>query len=324
MLLACMFLFKNILESQNLIQNGSFENSSNINCGGGGVENNSMFPVPHVVDNWYTYNSPDYFNSICSSGGYSVPYSWFGNSYAKSGVAFAGIGVYDIRNNYKEYIYQQLTTPLQAGINYCMDFYVSRADRFPFAIKSIGAYISSSLPSMVSSEYINVIPQVLNQDEFITDTVSWVQIQTCFTAVGGEKYVTIGNFNNNAGTDTLRIESTNPLTGTGTDVSYYYIDNVSLVEQTTVGLKDLTVSYNFSVFPNPNNGAMQMDYDLGTDNNAIMNLFDVTGKLIRSYKLDGNKGSLQLNEQSLHNGIYFYHITIEGKTIKTDKIVIIK
>jgi hypothetical protein len=31
-----------------------------------------------------------------------------------------------------------------------------------------------------------------------------------------------------------------------------------------------------------------------------------------------------MNEQNLHNGIYFYHILVGEKTIKTDKIVIIK
>lgn len=55
-----------------------------------------------------------------------------------------------------------------------------------------------------------------------------------------------------------------------------------------------------------------------------MNLYDITGKLTKSYKLQNTKGSLQMNEQSLYNGVYFYHILVGEKTIKTDKIVIIK
>jgi hypothetical protein len=80
----------------------------------------------------------------------------------------------------------------------------------------------------------------------------------------------------------------------------------------------------FNLFPNPNNGSMQLDYDLGGYANADFNLYDITGKQVNSYKLQNSKGILQMNEQNLHNGIYFYHILVGEKTIKTDKIVIIK
>lgn len=80
----------------------------------------------------------------------------------------------------------------------------------------------------------------------------------------------------------------------------------------------------FNLFPNPNNGTMQLEYDLAGANNAVMNIFDVTGKLIKSYKLENTKGTLQMNEHALHNGIYFYHILVGEKIIKNDKIIIIK
>ncbi len=81
---------------------------------------------------------------------------------------------------------------------------------------------------------------------------------------------------------------------------------------------------NFNLYPNPNNGTMILDYDLGYYSNAKVNLFDITGKIINSYKLSDTKGILQMNEQDLNNGVYFYSILVGEKTIKTDKIVIIK
>ena len=69
---------------------------------------------------------------------------------------------------------------------------------------------------------------------------------------------------------------------------------------------------------------MILDYDLGGYSNATVNLSDITGKVIGAYKLQSNKGILQMNEQNLNNGIYFYSILVGEKTIKTDKIVIIK
>jgi hypothetical protein len=80
----------------------------------------------------------------------------------------------------------------------------------------------------------------------------------------------------------------------------------------------------FNLFPNPNNGTMQLDYKLGSYSNAKFSLFDITGKLIQSINIETNEGSLNINEQNLRNGVYFYTILVGEKNIKTDKIVIIK
>jgi hypothetical protein len=86
----------------------------------------------------------------------------------------------------------------------------------------------------------------------------------------------------------------------------------------------VTTQTDFYLYPNPNNGSMILDYDLGKDEKAKVELVDVTGKIISSYKLDSTKGQLEMNERSLQNGIYFYRILVKDKIIKTDKIVIIK
>ena len=80
----------------------------------------------------------------------------------------------------------------------------------------------------------------------------------------------------------------------------------------------------FTLFPNPNNGSMTMVYDLGEESNGNMNLYDVTGKLINSYDLQTKNGVLEINEDQLHNGIYFYRILVNGIIVNSNKIVIIK
>ena len=80
----------------------------------------------------------------------------------------------------------------------------------------------------------------------------------------------------------------------------------------------------FNLFPNPNNGTMQLDYKLGSYSNAKFSLFDITGKLLQSINIETKEGSLYINEQNLKNGVYFYTILVGEKNIKTDKIVIIK
>ena len=79
-----------------------------------------------------------------------------------------------------------------------------------------------------------------------------------------------------------------------------------------------------AVFNHPNNGTMTMVYDLGKDTKGSMNLYDVTGKLINTYDLQNTTGTIEINESQLHNGIYFYCILVNGITINTNKIVIIK
>lgn len=84
------------------------------------------------------------------------------------------------------------------------------------------------------------------------------------------------------------------------------------------------VNRTFNLYPNPNNGMMTLDYDLGYDTEATIKLFDVTGKLISIYTMQNTKGSIGINERNLTNGIYFYSILVKEKVIKNDKIVIIR
>ncbi len=321
LLIVLVFLFKNNI-SQNLINNGSFENYTNIDCTYGGFDNGNP-PYNHVVDNWIAISTPDYFSSTCTNTYTGVPKNLFGYSQSKNGIGYAGISFYQKGNETKEYIHQQLSSPLFGGTIYCISFFVSRSERSTYAVKNIEVYFSNSLPSMPNGYYIVATPQITKQNIFINDTVNWTQIQGCFTAIGGEQYMTIGNFNSNSNTDTLFIGTNNPIPFYG-DFSYYYIDDITLIDQSTVGVNELGVSTKISMHPNPNNGSMILDYDLGNYSNAKVNLFDITGKIINSYKLSDTKGILQMNEQDLNNGVYFYSILVGEKTIKTDKIVIIK
>ncbi|MES2515381.1 MAG: T9SS type A sorting domain-containing protein [Bacteroidota bacterium] len=314
LLTVCIFLFKNST-SQNLIQNGSFEISTNNDCYGS--FDHHTFPNPHILDSWYNYNSPDYFSSVCSVGAYSVPFNLFGINNAKHGATYVGIYIYSKDTENKEYIYQQLTAPLQSGKIYCLNFYISRADKIPFAIKNMGAYFSNSLPPMVTNYYINATPQVLNQSGFLSDTINWMEIQGCFTAQGGEQYITIGNFNSNANTDTLRIQSTDPLTGAGNDIAYYYIDDVTLIDQTTVGLENMNYESGvMNVYPNPAMDVLNVGTNFQNKENLTIKITDVIGReiLITDYKE-------QLDISFLERGIYFVSILQGNKTLGVRKIV---
>ncbi len=69
---------------------------------------------------------------------------------------------------------------------------------------------------------------------------------------------------------------------------------------------------------------MSFDYNLGNNANATMQIIDISGKLIKTYQLQNTVGTLNIYEQSLTNGIYFYRILVNNRILKTDKLVIIK
>ena len=111
---------------------------------------------------------------------------------------------------------------------YCLSFFVSRADKIPYSVKNIGAYFSSTLPTMGGNQYLNYTPQIINQSGFLTDTINWVEVQGCYTALGGEQYITIGNFNSNANTDTMKTGTNNLVAPSASGYAYYYLDSITL------------------------------------------------------------------------------------------------
>jgi len=302
-------------KAQNLIQNGSFENYTiPIDCGGG-FDNASVFPINHVVDNWYTFSSPDYFNPVCNNNYADVPVNLFGYSQAKQGNSYAGIGFYQKGNEMKEYIYQQLSSTLDAGKVYCVNFFVSRSERSTYATKNIEVYFSALIPTMPNGYYIVAIPQVVKQNSFITDTLQWTQIQGCFTANGNEQYITIGNFNNNANTDTLFIGTNNPIPFYG-DFSYYYIDDITLIDQSTVGVKDISyLNEVVGVSPNPASDVLNFK-GINDKANLTIKITDVIGRdvLLTEYKS-------QLDISFLEKGIYFVTIQQGTKTLGVKKVI---
>ncbi len=310
--LVCLFLAKNRLVSQiNLIQNSGFENYSSLNCVGG----------PSIVDSWNGFYSPDYYSENCSNVARGVPVNDMGYLYAKNGKSYFGFISFIKTMETKEYIYQYLSSPLISGDKYCLSFFVSKADNVPYSIKNIGAHFSVSLPTMSSNPYLTNIPQVSNQMGFLTDTVNWIEIQGCFIAQGGEQYITIGNFNSNANTDTLYAGTTTQLSGAN-GYAYYYIDSVTLWQNNfpTFVKEDLKAEL-VSVYPNPASGEIHFKFADATEKRKV-ELYDAVGELVLSEEVSTQNSSLNIHH--LANGIYFYCILVNGIIVNSNKIVIIK
>ncbi len=182
-------------------------------------------------------NSTDYLNA-CSPV-FGVPIAGINYQYARTGVAYAGIWTKE-GTNYREYLQALLLDTLIAGHCYFVSFYANLINSVPFGSNNVAAYLSYhadsiwNIPSWMS-KVLNYTPQIVKPgNPIITDTLNWTQVASIYTATGGEKYITIGNFYPDSAT-----------LGTG---GYYYIDDVAVIEAKAYAGKDTIINKGDSVW----------------------------------------------------------------------------
>ncbi len=314
--LCCCFFLK--ATTQNLVPNPSFENYSS--C----PTNNSQI---NLATPWIdpTGASSDYFNS-CATGlsSVSVPFNGFGYQKARNGDAYAGFYVFaNSGSNYREYIQVGLIDSLTAGVIYRTSFYVSSADNFKYSSDGVGAYFSKIAITGSPGPVLNYTAQVENlSGNIITDTAGWTLITGTFTALGGEKYITIGNFKADTASQTAIVNNSSTYPAYWV---YFYIDDISVYPDSETVVNELAINkVKFKLYPNPNNGTMLLDYSLNSTEKGELMIYDLTGKKIITYSLNNANSQLQINDEEFNNGIYIYHIVVNDKIQKSDKLVIIK
>ena len=75
--------------------------------------------------------------------------------------------------------------------------------------------------------------------------------------------------------------------------------------------------------PNPTNGVTQIDYKVAeTANNARMQFFDMSGKLIKEINLDGKAGTVDVELKNMASGTYSYSLIVDGEMVSTKKMVV--
>ena len=255
----------------NLVQNGDFETMVACPTNDGQIYNAQGWINP-------TQSTPDYFHT-CSTANFNivnVPNNGFGTQNSKSGLAYSGIyaGSYNcLPIDCREYIQTQLTSPLIIAHQYYVEFFVSLAEIGQMATSRMGAAFSTFAPSSGGMGPILGTPQVENSlGNFLTDYSNWTKISGSFISSGGEQWITIGNFYDNNNTDTLSL----PFTGVQVKTFYYYIDDVTLIDQATVGLNELEKTNSIEIYPNPVNDILNITSDKIVDN-SYLNIFNLLG-----------------------------------------------
>ncbi len=83
-----------------------------------------------------------------------------------------------------------------------------------------------------------------------------------------------------------------------------------------------THSNEITLFPNPSNGSMQLNYTLEKARQGDFQITDLLGKQVAYYKLTEGMNSLPIDATELKAGIYLYRVVVNGEVIKSDKLSI--
>jgi len=78
------------------------------------------------------------------------------------------------------------------------------------------------------------------------------------------------------------------------------------------------------IIPNPNDGNMNVVYDIQENETATFELYDITGRKVMSLLLTADKNSIAITSSELDKGMYFYRAMAGNRQIAADKIVVIK
>jgi len=208
------------LGAQNLVPNPSFEQNTACPTYVSQIGNLVTWDVPanHT-------GTPDYFHTCGNANvGVSLPTNLAGTEPPATGNAYIGLILYSsLRDQWREYVQAPLDTALVAGDYYEITLKYSLADEAKYIIDEFGIYLSDTPVSVSGTDYyqsINVAPQFSIPIKHLKN--GWTTVTFCYQAVGGEKYMVIGNFLDDANTIKNHIGNFN------FPACYLFIDDVSL------------------------------------------------------------------------------------------------
>jgi Secretion system C-terminal sorting domain len=308
-----------LIAQENLVPNASFE--ENQNCVDDTVFNN-FSPLGIIVKDWFnpTRSSPDYFStsdlfeecsavigSIGETSSLGSPSPYHLNHHLGCALIFP----FDLESEYREYFEAILTEELIAGNHYQVSLFTSITRRSSHRINSLGIHFSNELISDSNeTASLNLIPQI-QIDTMFGQIGTWMHLVDTIIAIGGEKFMTIGNFNTDENTQF------EPLVGSENEngsLAYYLFDSLSvkLITDTKIDNNFLST---IQFYPNPVNDFIYID-NFHHPPNCFYNIYDVAGRKIIHHQILKNK----INISTLSNGIYILEL-VNDKTYRKTKFI---
>ncbi len=308
-------------EAQNLVPNPSFEV----------IDTCPYFPIIFGFQDdskpmhWEKWNeTPDYFNA-CVDTMAGVPGNLFGFQHAYDGQAYIGMWTYGGGGEpeYREHVGVQLLEPLQPGQTYHLSIRVSAAEgtttpplppgtaqNVLWASNNTGLLFTMSPniwidfwgPPFAPRNYAH-----LRAEQVIADTSDWVLVTGTFTADSAYQYLAVGNFFENAQTDSLHITTGSSLG------AYVYVDAVCVttsVEGCDFGISvpEIETAAPWSILPNPASGLVELVAKAAP--NSAWVVLDPLGRLVQVGRLQGYRTWIDVSGWAAGT----YIVAVEGKS----------
>jgi len=234
---------KEVAAQYNYVPNPSFEeyDSIPIYIADSVIYNYYYFPkdwfIP--VSCWYGNYFSSKLNYVDTTAtgdtlisGYGAPENPWSYTMPYDGIAQSAFCPFEVApfEGLRDYLEVRLKNPLTSGTQYCVSFYISLSDSNYIAIDQVGACFT--LDSLIHFSlsgppcYLLLTPQIEGlPGYFYNKRNQWQCVSGKFIAQGGEQFLTIGNFKNDASTDYLWV----PETSSYEPSSIYFIDMVSVI-----------------------------------------------------------------------------------------------
>ena len=211
-------------QAQALIEDGSFENNlPGVDCEAG---------IHTRSKSWDGYGTCELFKTGTCAAGPIFP--WYilnngdtiwstdaiGSQQPLLGDYLAAIRLFDDEiREFHEFIFTKLTQPLDSGTLYLVYFYVSPAESEEYLSNDIGIAFMDTAPPLnlryQSNPFNNFNPRpnyyynlphlMYEGKELIDNYDGWTKINFYYEAKGNENYLVIGNFNDDASTNKVKV-----------------------------------------------------------------------------------------------------------------------
>jgi hypothetical protein len=124
-----------------------------------------------------------------------------------------------------------------------------------------------------------------------------------------------------------------PLGNVGTSTVRYVFFNIANLSDTVcvnvaynglpVGIPTQTVKNILSgAYPNPANSTVNFEYSLNTENTASVVIRNLLGTVVKKADLSSSETRMSIFTGDLPEGIYFYSLDVDGKTMTTRKLIV--
>lgn len=263
-----------------------------------------------------------------------VPLNDFGYQYARTGDGYAGIGFW-INNGARERIEVKLLESLKKDSIYCVSMFV--VNKLAVSIfPPISMTSTSNLQFLFTADSlidnnpigaVYYVPSVKNPDELIiTDTSNWTKISGCYKALGGESYLTIGSFFNDANSTT---------TNSSSEGAYYFIDDVSVgvyngmncscpeYDDSLDSMPDDQSYFIPNAFTPNEDGVNDILTTKFVDDEEYMIIYNRWGNVVVRLDIDQPAWNGRIGGKLADDGVYFYTAFLRGE-IKTGFIHLVR